>query len=448
MDQLTGRGQLSLGLRGVLAVVLALVVAILMVLRGTGNLRQDAEITVGIPAAAGLVNGEAPVRYHGVNIGRIAAIDSGTDESLVRLRIESESLALVPDTVSARIVPRTFFGDIYLQLVDNPQARSGSSLEDGDRIAVDTGPEAVALYDVYTKLVDVLDRMQPQKVQTALTALGQALDGRGDTVGRIVSRLGEVSDVLSPSVQEFLESTPEFREVMESLERATPDIVATLAAATSVSHSIVAHQDGLAATLAASAGFAAVLSPFFGDNREQLITVLDATGEILATTAADPEGLVETLDKARTFGAAGGRVFATGRFDITAVPSFADPLPYGPSDCPRYGGLSNPMCGAFGGSEASANARPAGSSPGVPAPAGGPERAQPEIGDVVDGAAESPVLRFLEEQLGVGNPGVGSPGIGTPDGVAAPASVDAGAPNPATVVMLGPLVRGKQVTVR
>lgn len=365
-----------------------------MVLRGTGQLQRDPEVVVAIPASAGLISGEAPVRYSGVNVGRISGIESGTESSIVRLQIEADSIDLIPAAVAARVVPRTFFGDIYIQLVDDPTRRSDQSLADGDELHADTGPDAVALYGVYTRLVDVLDRMQPQKMQVALSALSQALDGRGATVGRVVDRLDSASRILAPAVETFLESTPAFLTVLQALDTAAPDVLATLSSAASVSQSMVDNTDALNETFAAAAGLAPVATGFIGEQRQRVVTVFDATGTILATTAANPAGLVGTLDRARTFGAAGGRVFATGHFDITAVPTFADPLPYSAADCPSYGTQVG-NCGPV----------------------------------TVDGGAdEQQALQVLGDRL-----------LG---------DTTAASQNPASTFMLGPLVRGTEVRIR
>ena len=399
MDRLTTRTKLAYALRGVVAIAVAVVAAFTMVLRGSGNLERSTDIYVAVPADAGLISGEAPVRYHGVNIGRIGDIDSGTTESVVQLQIDTGETSKIPATVMARVVPRTFFGDIYLQLVDNPNAQGQATLAAGDTISMDTGPEAVALYDVYTQLVSVLTAMRPEKMHTALTALGQALDGNGAKIGTTIDNLSAASVVLSPAAHQFLDSTPEFTSVIEALDRATPDILDTLAAATSVSNSMVANRGNLERSISAAAVFTATLDNFVAENSGNIITVIDSAGKILATTAANPEGLRSTLANANTFGAAGARVFATGKFNITAVPTFTDPLPYTGEDCPQYADERGAYCSGT-------NLMP-----------------------VAGGADEASALMFLENQL-----------LGNEAG-------DTAAPNPATTLMLGPLVRGNEVSV-
>ncbi len=399
-----------------------------MVLRGTGTFEDTTDVFVEVPAAVGLVNGGAPVRYHGVEVGRIASVEAGSTESQVRLAIDSGAAELVPAAVLARVVPRTFFGDIYVELVDpatgtDPAApvpsgsqataaSAASTLGQVDTIAVDSGPEAVAMYDVFTKMAGVLDEMRPDQLSVALSALSSALEGNGETIGRTIDRFTAVSDQMAPAAAEFLDATPQFVEVMRSLSLATPDIVGMVASAAEVSGAIVENRDRLADTFDAATLLAASVDGFAGERRDAMITVTDSIGTILATTAANPSGLYSTLENAELFGNAGARVFATGRFNITAVPSFADPLPYTSADCPAYGSLTGLECNSPANGTYSAPTRIV----------GGPEEAEP--------------LRLLEDALGAA-------------GVTVPAGLDAtgAAPNPATTFILGPLVRGSEVQI-
>lgn len=399
-----------------------------MVLRGTGTFEDTTDVFVEVPAAVGLVNGGAPVRYHGVEVGRIASVEAGSTESQVRLAIDSAAAELVPAAVLARVVPRTFFGDIYVELVDpvtgaDPAApapsgsqataaSAASTLGQVDTIAVDSGPEAVAMYDVFTKMAGVLDEMRPDQLSVALSALSSALDGNGETIGRTIDRFAAVSDQMAPAAAEFLDATPQFVEVMRSLSVATPDLVGMVASAAEVSGAIVENRDRLADTFDAATLLAASVDGFAGERRDAMITVTDSIGTILATTAANPSGLYSTLENAELFGNAGARVFATGRFNITAVPSFADPLPYTSADCPAYGSLTGLECNSPANGTYSAPTRIV----------GGPEEAEP--------------LRLLEDALGAA-------------GVTVPAGLDAtgAAPNPATTFILGPLVRGSEVQI-
>lgn len=444
-----------LAVRGVAAIAVAIAVAAVLVARASGDLDRTVDIFVGVPVSAGLITSQAPVRYHGVNVGRIADIESGTKTSRVRLAIEPETLSMIPSSALARIVPRTFFGDIYLQLVDAPGDRSGAALAAGDTISIDGSPDAMALYDVFSKIVELFSQIKPERMQTALTAISQSLSRRGDEIGSMIDDLSATANVLTPPLTRFLDATPQFRDVMASLHTATPDIITTLSAATSVSNRLVNDQQQFASALDGFARFSSVLTAFLSDHREQLITVVDSAGKILATTAAQPLGLVDTLAGAQAFGEAGAKVFATGKFNITAVATFADPMPYSLAACPVYGTTPGASCaesapfGVVPPQPADVLQRPAADlplesfippaphlpthsslppGPGLPAAASIPATAAPASA-VIDTGRQAHALAVLQDEL------------------VPPRNGASATPNIATVLMLGPLVRGTQVAV-
>ena len=140
------------------------------------------------------------------------------------------------------------------------------------------------------------------------------------------------------------------------------------------------------------------------------IRLVNDTGVVFDRTARNPHGVINTLYAMRPMGEAGAAAFETGRFDITAVPSFADPMPYGPQDCPRSPELAGSTC------------------TGAPAPVQDP-------GLTINAASEREYLRELQAAA------ASEPGSPVPP----PADVD---PAAAAWTMLGPLVRGTEVTIR
>ena len=454
-------GRPILALRGLVAVGAAGVVAAGLVGRASGNLDPVADVFVGIPASAGLITTSAPVRYHGVNIGRIADIESGTRTSMVRLAIDKQDLALIPESVVARVVPRTFFGDVYLQLNDGQAGRDARALAPGAKISIDQSADAMALYDVFTKVVAIFSQIKPEKMQTALTALSQALLDRGQDIGATIDNLSDVADTLTPSAAAFLDSTPQFRDVMTALHSATPDIISTLSAATSVSDHMLADRAGLSGMLDELAALGSVFTGFFADHREQMITVVDAAGKILATTATNPQGLVDTLAGAKAFGDAGSRSFSTGKFNITAVATFAGPMPYSAADCPVYGKTYGAHCADSDPTHplpafpldvpVPAGVDPLAPPIFAPFPDGQPRGAGPAPADPMPAAPTDP--QFPAEAHGA------SAIVGGADEGHALALLqneilrdghgpqDADRPAIATVMMLGPLVRGAEVHV-
>ncbi|MEZ5210784.1 MCE family protein [Gordonia sp. (in: high G+C Gram-positive bacteria)] len=411
--------RLNYALRALIALLLILAFSLWMIVRSTGALSSDPKVYAEVPVSVGLIQSGAPVRYHGIKVGEITSIDAGTRSSRVGLTIGEDVISQIPRAVAVRVLPRTFFGDIYVQLVPAPGTstqRSGS-LMPGVTLSVDDGPEAVNLYGIFTRLSDLIAEVRPDQLNVALAAVSRAVSGRGDELGVMIDDWWAASRELESSVNAFIEATPKFRRVVQSLRRSTPDILATIASVTSLSRGIADHGDQLGVFLTAAAGFVDQAGSVVAQQRKNLITVLDSTGEILSTVAANPGGITRTVREAEKFGAAGTVLFSTGRFNITAVPTFSQPMPYTAADCPSYGPLRGAKC--FGSGTGAGTGPVRAPVKAAPSSYTGPE--------VIDGAGEAGGLRVLEATV--------RPAASSADG----------APNPATVLMLGPMVRGHQV---
>ncbi|QDQ96608.1 MCE family protein [Tomitella fengzijianii] len=339
----------ALALRGAAAVIAIVVGAAAFVAYGNGVFAGHPEITADLPAEAGLLTGSVGVQYQGVPVGEVTAIDAGTDVSTVHLRIDPDALGRIPAAVKVRVAPNTLFGDVVLQLVPDP-ARSapGGRLQAGDALPADTSPAAVRLYDVYEHAVATMDRLQPQHLQTALTAMADALRGRGDDLGRSLDRLSRSAGTLVPDTRSLLARAPQFAAVTESADAAAADGLGVLRDITSLSKAVTDRPDSLAAFFRSAGAAASSAAAVAGENTGALRRIVDQAAPALTAVDAGRRGLPDTFEALRRFTDKGVAAFDTGVFDITAVPSFSDPMPYPAADCPRYGGLAGANCGGGG----------------------------------------------------------------------------------------------------
>ncbi|MGB6051725.1 MAG: MCE family protein, partial [Rhodococcus sp. (in: high G+C Gram-positive bacteria)] len=338
-----------LAARGLAAMILLVATAAASVVYGSGALDEDPVVFADVPASAGLLVGEIGVAHRGVQIGTVAGIDSGVEISRVTMRIDADEIDRVPASALVRIVPRTLFGDVYIQLIPDPGAPTSipgtsASLEAGDRLAVDSSEGAIQLGEVYRKVTDLLHRLEPAELQTALTAISTALLGRGEDIGATIDRLSSTTALLEPHVDAAISRLPEIRQVTEAFDAATPDVIATLDAATSLSQMALDRSGGVEALLTSAAVLASSADDIASENRAHTVAVIRRGAPALDTVAGNASGLATALDRFAPFGAAGTRIFASGRFDITAVPDFSEPLPYTAADCPQYPGLDGPNC--------------------------------------------------------------------------------------------------------
>lgn len=424
----------TLAVRGLVASVVAVVVAVFLVARGAGVLDAGATVSAVLPAAAGRVPVHAPVHHQGVKVGdvrgSVGVIPDDDDEepgTRIEMLIGSDHVEGIASDVVVRVVPRTLFGDVRLDLVapserDAQAAAPGSAatvppetantLADGDRLLADRSEEAVLLYDVFTRASGLLASIEPERLQVALTAMARALDGRGETLGRVIEDADRAGEDLAPALENAAGASAAIASLTEDLASAGPVIVETLEEATRLSRIVLDRPGALGRLLDAGLDVTTSGAQMGDRTVSGAITLVHDTGVVFDHTARDPHGVLRTLRALRPMGEAGTAAFSTGRFAITAVPSFADPMPYGPEDCPRYSGVPGSTCGP-------------------PAP-GGPG---PEL--TVNAAAERDVLRELQAAA------ASEPGSPVP-----PLAEPAAGPGAAAWTMLGPLVRGTEVEIR
>lgn len=415
----------TLAVRGLVASVVAVVLAGFLVARGAGVLDPGATVTAVLPSEAGRVPVHAPVHHLGVkvgdvrsSIGVVSGDSSGDDDepgTRIEMLIAPEHAERIPSDVVVRAVPRTLFGDVRLDLVTPGEpgtTRPAGGLDSGDVLAADRSEEAVLLYDVFTRASDLLVSIEPDRLQVTLTALDRALDGRGEMLGRVIGDVDRAGEHLSPALEETAGASSALAYLAEDLAAAGPVILETLQEATRLSQIVVNRPDSLGRLL--DAGLAVTGSGAHMADRTVTgaIRLVDDTGVVFDRTARNPHGVIRTLYAMRPMGEAGEAAFSTGRFNITAVPSFSDPMPYGPEDCPRYPDLAGSTCSG----------------------AASPHRGG---GLTVAAASERDLIRELQAAA------ASEPGSPVPP----PADPEV-APDAAAWTMLGPLVRGTEVTIR
>lgn len=404
-----GPGRGALAAIGAIASVVLIIIGGLLVASGAGVLSRDPQVNATVPAEAGLIQGAAGVQYQGVHVGSVIGIDAGVASSRLTMQLGEDGIAEIPASVVARIVPRTLFGDVFIELVPPENPEIGPRLSDGAEVVFDTSDEAVQLADLYYRAADMLEQLRPEQLSIALDAVSQALEGRGEALGVTIDRMAALTEDLGPLVDTGIAAAPQMAAVAESMSAATDDVITVMQNASELSRIALEHEDGIARLLSGGAALGTQGADLLSANTDNMIAVVRNGAPVVGAFAGNTEGLDATLKNVGIFGEAGARVFSTGRFNITAIADFADPMPYTSADCPRYPGMEGSNCGD-------------------PVQTSATSRRQ-----VVSGVAESAPLGFLEQI---------SAGIDPAD----PAAL-LHDPSTAASVLLGPLVRGAAVSI-
>ncbi|MCK8680641.1 MCE family protein [Streptomyces lichenis] len=321
-------------------------------------------VTVESGTAGNEMHPQADVKLRGVVVGRVERIDTRGSGARLTLALQPGVLRRVPSDVTAQLLPTTLFGQRYVALV--PPARpSGRPLRPGAVIPPDRSRNAVELQQALNNLLPLLTAVRPDRLSATLTAVSQALDGRGTQLGATLTRLDGYLRKLNPELPHLNADIREFVEVSRSYEESLPGIVDALYDATTTSATLADQRPRLAALTTSVTASAQSLDSWLRGNRANLIR-LTATGrptlELLSRYApAFPCTLKTLADFVPAMDRALGKGTARPglHVDVTVLPGRGAYRPG--TDRPRYEATGGPACYPvpYGG--------PAAASPSTPA---------------------------------------------------------------------------------
>ncbi|MFK8909317.1 MCE family protein [Streptomyces sp. YS-3] len=312
---------------------------------------HDFEDTARVVVEAGSVGDEmrpqADVKLRGVVIGRVEKVDTDGRTARLTLAVKPGQLRRVPSDVSAQLLPTTLFGQRYVALV--PPARpSTSPLRPGSVVPRDRSRNAVELETALDHLLPVLTAVQPQKLSATLTAVADALRGRGDRLGASLAQLDAYLGRFNPQLPVLSRDIKEFVRVGEGYARAAPDIVDALYDATTTSATLAAEQRRLAAVYGSVTTSSRDLTTWIRQNRDNLIRVTAASRPSLQIFGRYAPAFPCTLKTLADFVPVMDRALGKGtdepglHVDVTVVP---DRGAYRPGhDTPRYTATGGPAC--------------------------------------------------------------------------------------------------------
>ena len=153
---------------------------------GVGRYQASAQFTEG----AALYEG-AEVTYRGVPIGKVT--DLALADKSVDAHMSLKSDVEVPADVSAAIRSRSAVGEQSVELID-PSTPSNSSLKDGDVIPLSRTSQPVEIGPLLDNAYALAKSLDAQDVNTTVTELGKALDGRASDLQTIIDQGGSFLD--------------------------------------------------------------------------------------------------------------------------------------------------------------------------------------------------------------------------------------------------------------
>ncbi|GFG51188.1 MCE-family protein [Mycolicibacterium agri] len=266
-----------------LVVALGLVIALAVTLF-RGGFTESLPVTV-ISDRAGLVmDKDAKVKMRGVQVGRVADIQERPDGTAVlHLAMDPKQMKLIPSNVGVDITSNTVFGAKFVQL-NAPPDPSPEKLRPGQ--VIQSQHLTVEINTVFQRLVTVLDKIDPAKLNETLGAIATAFNGRGEQIGQTLVDFNELLGKIEPSLPNLSHDIEASVPAFTAYADAAPDLMSTVQNTTDVSNSIVEEQRNLDEFLISAAGLGQLGNEVLGANRQGLTDVaqlLVPTTGVLAT---------------------------------------------------------------------------------------------------------------------------------------------------------------------
>ena len=188
---------------------------------------DDVTVTLKTDRVGNQLNKASEVKARGVVVGTVRAVHPAQDGATVELAMKPDMLSRIPEDVTALLIPKTLFGERYVQL-SIPDGSTKDPIRAGSVIRQDRSTNAIELEKVFDDLLPVLKAVQPQKLATTLTAISTALEGRGERIGDAMVSTAAYLEEFNPNLPTLTGDLRDLARVSELYGDIAPDLLDSL----------------------------------------------------------------------------------------------------------------------------------------------------------------------------------------------------------------------------
>jgi virulence factor Mce-like protein len=325
--------------RGLIAIVVTSVILGLLFLNAKGTFSGAPRVTATLDNVGASIYPGADVKVQGVIVGKVSKLDARENGATLELTLQGRQLPGIPKNVVARVLPATVFGTSFVDLAIHGQPVS-TRLRSGEVIPQDKTQETIEFQQALDDIDSLVKALGPADLNTALSAIAQALDGRG-------AQLGKSIDLANSMLGRYQTEWPTFRQDisllatnMEIVSRNAPDLLDAISDGLFVAHTIVQQQGQLTALLTGGLALANDAEKFIDLRGKPLVQAIRQTHVVVDATYDNRQaGIVGAFD---------GNTYASNRIPGAIhdhklwIKGGVDPTPrsyYTAADCPTYGSL-------------------------------------------------------------------------------------------------------------
>ncbi|GKU38378.1 MCE-family protein MCE3A [Mycobacterium montefiorense] len=247
------------------------VVVLVTAMSFSGTLRSYVPVTLTSDRSGLVMDTGAKVMMRGVQVGRVNQIDQTNQDkagSSIKLEIEPDQIRYIPANVEARISATTAFGAKFVDLVI-PQNPSRARLSAGT--VLHSKNVSTEINTVFENVVDLLNMIDPLKLNAVLTAVADAVRGQGERIGTATTDLNQVLAALNARSETIRQDWRSLKDFGDTYNVAAQDILTILNAASTTSTTVVNHSGQLDTLLLNVIGLSSSGANLLGYSRDNLV---------------------------------------------------------------------------------------------------------------------------------------------------------------------------------
>ncbi|MFI6602663.1 MCE family protein [Nonomuraea sp. NPDC050536] len=301
-----------------------------------GVFSDATSVTLAVPRAGLQLGPRADVKVHGVVVGEVSALRATATGAEITLALDQP----VDHASTARLVPKTLFGEKYVDLI--PPAHPTTPLRDGDTITASA--RTVETTQVLDRLLPELRSLHPERINSTLNALATALDGRGARLGDTLERADGYLARLQPYLPTIKRDLAKLADVTALYGEAAPDLLRTLDNTAALSRVITGRRARIDRAVAGVTATADRTGTLLADNELGLIGLQHVARPALTVTARYSPSIACVFQGLERLHPMLDSAFGGGR--LKTVLEIVKPVPpYHPGqDDPRYADTRGPRC--------------------------------------------------------------------------------------------------------
>ncbi|MEE6138173.1 MCE family protein [Mycobacterium sp. 050128] len=247
----------------------------------SGTLRSYVPVTLTADRSGLVMDTGAKVMLRGVQVGRVNQIADDKNGTRLKLEIEPDQIRYIPANVEAQISATTAFGAKFVDLVI-PQNPSRARLSAG--AVLHSKNVSTEINTVFENVVDLLNMIDPLKLNAVLTAVADAVRGQGERIGKATTDLNDVLAALNERSETIRGDWHALKTFGDTYSAAAQDILTILNAASTTSTTVVNHSNQLDKLLLNVIGVANSGANLLGYSRDNLVAsvnILEPTTNLL-----------------------------------------------------------------------------------------------------------------------------------------------------------------------